>query len=382
MKQQNIRSQALDLLRFPLAVVILTIHTFNLDGITLNGEVFTFHDSMFFRELNYFIDSFLRGQSVPIYFFISGYVFFINIDRFDKGAYFRKLKNRLHTLLIPYIIWNFLAIIATLLPRMFSAFSHFISYKGGETVITLQSMLACFWMYHGEMSPLSPGDAGYEVMQSSISPINVPLWFLRELMIIVVLTPVLHYLIKKGGKAFICILAVVWFAVEHTGNDLLSLHTNSLFFFAWGAYLSINRIDMIKTFSRYFRTSVAAYIVLGILGMVSLNFFPEAELTIKRLNIVAGLVMAYNIAAWLITAKGIKPDKFLSASSFFIYVSHIIVCQKVSKVLFVCFKPSDGLEMSLMLSASVLITLGLLLAVYAGMKKFTPALLTFMTGRK
>ena len=139
---------------------------------------------------------------------------------------------------------------------------------------------------------------------------------------------------------------------------------------------------MIKTFSRYFRTSVAAYIVLGILGMVSLNFFPEAELTIKRLNIVAGLVMAYNIAAWLITAKGIKPDKFLSASSFFIYVSHIIVCQKVSKVLFVCFKPSDGLEMSLMLLTSVLITLGLLLAVYAGMKKFTPALLTFMTGRK
>ena len=114
------------MLRFPLAVVILTIHTFNLDGITLNGEVFTFHDSMFFRELNYFIDSFLRGQSVPIYFFISGYVFFINIDRFDKGAYFRKLKNRLHTLLIPYIIWNFLAIIATLLPRMFSAFSHLL----------------------------------------------------------------------------------------------------------------------------------------------------------------------------------------------------------------------------------------------------------------
>ena len=38
--------------------------------------------------------------------------------------------------------------------------------------------------------------------------------------------------------------------------------------------------------------------------------------------------------------------------------------------------------MSLMLLTSVLITLGLLLAVYAGMKKFTPALLTFMTGRK
>lgn len=76
MGKNDLRSQALDLLRFPLAVVVLTIHTFSSEGLELRGQELTFADHSLFMEINRWIDAFLRGQSVPIYYFISGFVFF------------------------------------------------------------------------------------------------------------------------------------------------------------------------------------------------------------------------------------------------------------------------------------------------------------------
>ena len=113
MGRNDLRSQSLDLLRFPLAVVVLTIHIFSSGGLTVQGSTVTFDELPFFLELNHFIDGFLRGQSVPIYFFISGYVFFLGV-KLTKEKYAQKLRNRVKTLLIPYLIWNTIAVLYSL----------------------------------------------------------------------------------------------------------------------------------------------------------------------------------------------------------------------------------------------------------------------------
>ena len=96
MSQNNLRSQSLDLLRFPLAIVVVTVHMFSarvgLDGAQFNADTFPV-----FRDVCIFIRAFLAGISVPIYFFISGYVFFVNVDVFTTERYLQKLKNRVHT---------------------------------------------------------------------------------------------------------------------------------------------------------------------------------------------------------------------------------------------------------------------------------------------
>ena len=48
----DLRSQSLDLLRFPLAVVVLTIHIFSTEGITFQGTTSNFEDYPFFMEVN------------------------------------------------------------------------------------------------------------------------------------------------------------------------------------------------------------------------------------------------------------------------------------------------------------------------------------------
>ena len=102
-------SQALDLLRFPLAVVVLTVHAFGIQGVQVYGEYHDFMSMPAYEAVYCFVMSFLAEYSLAIYFFISGYVFFLGVDDFPLGVWKRKLRNRLKTLLIPFIVWNVLA---------------------------------------------------------------------------------------------------------------------------------------------------------------------------------------------------------------------------------------------------------------------------------
>ena len=78
--RKRMRSQTLDLLRFPLAVVVLLIHTFGVEGLGVNGRAFEPEQYPLFVVVRDAIEAFLGGQSVPVYFFISGYVFFLGVE--------------------------------------------------------------------------------------------------------------------------------------------------------------------------------------------------------------------------------------------------------------------------------------------------------------
>lgn len=98
----DLRSQSLDMLRFPLAVVVLIVHTIQIDLI-LHGNRIETDDMPLLLAMKDFVTAFLSDQSVPVYFFISGFVFFLG-GRLSKQRYVRKMKNRFKSLFIPYII--------------------------------------------------------------------------------------------------------------------------------------------------------------------------------------------------------------------------------------------------------------------------------------
>ena len=61
MERNDLRSQSLDLLRFPLAFVVLIIHVFNTRGFALRGSQVSVEDMPVLLEINHIIDGFLRG---------------------------------------------------------------------------------------------------------------------------------------------------------------------------------------------------------------------------------------------------------------------------------------------------------------------------------
>ena len=368
--RSDLRSQALDLLRFPLAVVVVIDHIFS-ENLIIRGNEIDFHNAVFFKEIYCFINGFLKGQSVPIYFFISGFVFFLSVE-WSKEKYIQKLKNRVHTLLIPYLIWNTIALLMDVSQFYFASFS---SISMSSWNLTFGNILSCYWVYTVQLLGIEiPGE---------VNPIDAPLWFVRNLMIVVLCTPVLYRLMKRGNCWFVVLLGVLWFFDKYFDKyAFLNNWLSAFFFFSWGAYMSINRKDMLVEFGRYFRLSVFMYPILGISYVAAVHWCPEICKTIKSLNVFFGLLFAYNLAAWLLRKKYCKASPFLASSSFFIYVSHWLICTRLLKLLYIYLQPASSISLLFIHISTTVLTLALLLSAFYLMRRYTPALLRVLTGRK
>ena len=351
-KTQSVHSQTLNLLRFPLAIVILAIHIFNVTPANAGDVSYPVFDFV-----KTFIRSFLHWQSVPIYFFISGFVFFIGLRNWDKGKWLKKLHNRKKSLLIPYLVWNTLYLFLVL-------------YSADNLSFDIKSIFSCYWRYDGIMTGTASTDM----------PINVPLWFLRDLMLMVIISPLLYKILKKQGKLLLAFFAVLWL-VKYFGWLNIYMPAQALLFFSFGAYMSINGKDMIAEFGKYKKLSVIGYFTLGVLAMCFHND-PVVYKIIKSMLIVVGLFFAFNVAVWLLKKGYCKSNEFLASSSFFIYVAHYLVYSNVATVLRRLCAPESDIAWLLLCLTNVVLTTFILLTAYYLMLRYTPRLMSVVTGRK
>ena len=197
-------SETIQFLRFPLIVGVIFIHT----DITLpNNE--SIEDSSIWtvvENIMYLFSYVLPAACVPLFFFISGFLFFKNVD-FNLDVYKRKILSRCRTLLAPYVIWNLLGFLLFLL-------KHYNSFKDGKLCVTFVGFLNGFFMIHP--SNTNP-------------PFNFPLWFIRDLIILVVLSPLIFLLIKKMRIMFVIFLGIymLWSLLASL-EQVISLYSFSL----------------------------------------------------------------------------------------------------------------------------------------------------------
>ena len=368
MKERSLHSQALDLLRFPLAIVVLASHT--LDSLLQSSQGLSIP---IFREISYFIRGFFAGQSVPIYYFISGYVFFLGIE-LTREKYFRKLRNRVHTLLIPYLIWNSLFIIRGIVISL-PCFNAFVTNQAPLS-LTFPRLLWEFWDSGKGIRPhIDPSGSG-------IYPVDLPLWFVRDLMIVVLIAPFIWHMAKRFGHMFVIVSGVLWFILSGIPMGHANQLSTAFFFFSWGGCMSIHGKDMTSEFGRYFKISAIFYLMLGLGYVASVHLCPELKITLKSLNKIAGLVFACDMSAWLLRHGHCHVNSFLVASSFFIYVSHRTINSVILKILFFAVKPSTDFTMICVFVSAIIICVGVLLGTFYLMRRFMPSVLYVLTGRK
>ncbi len=376
--RRDLRGQTLDLLRFPLAVVIVIVHLVCAGGFVVQGQLVSADDDNVLRCVYAFIEAFLRGQSVPIYFFISGYVFFLGVE-LTKEKYIQKLRNRTKSLLIPYLLWNTLGVVALLckllpfLNRYLPATYHLhFSWHG---------LLSCYWIYDHTLVP-DPVTETY-VDNLFCAPIDVPLWFVRELMIVVLCTPILYYLLRRVRGYAVAALALAWAGVGFTHYSHLHMTLTAFFFFSFGAVMSICGRDMLVVFKKYHTASMVLYPTLATMGMFSTMYMPEyVTEIIKTVTICAGLLFAYNLSAWLLQHQWCTVRPLLVRASFFIYVAHLFLGLKVTRLLYVLLTPTTAIGIFSIDVASIIINIGVLLGVYYLLSRLCPATLRLLTGRK
>lgn len=359
-RRNNIRSQSLDLLRFPLAVVVASIHVIASRSYPLESTHMVHVEKMEGADWFFaFFDAFLRGQSVPIYYFIAGYVFFLGIE-LTMDTYAHKLRNRTHSLLYPYLSWNALAILVTFslyLPEMQPLFHPDRMFR---LDFSAKGLLECFWnSWYGIFSRIQEFPAG-----GGTYPQDYPLWFVRDLMIIVLGAPVIAIMLKTTRSYAVILLGLAWLALSPVKTGHPGQILTGVFFFSWGAYMSYNHKDMMVLFRRWSNTAIATYLVLGLLHIGASFKWPEACSVIKSLNAIAGMVMAYGIAARLIESKKVKVSRFLSAAAFFVYAGHGIFVAYFNMLFFRLFSPMHIWSVALCYLLTLICTVGMLLMIF------------------
>ena len=187
-----------DQLRFPLIVLVVYIHSivYPVNFETINFASISYNDLWELIRLS--VGNIISGVAVPIFFFMSGYLFFLRLERWNWTIYNQKVKNRIKTLLIPYFIWNSLAIV-------FSAV--ILCYNNG--ILSILDFLRdnhylnLFWSCNvsgiGRLNEIG-------LSTSNSFPYLIPLWYLRELFVLFLLSPALFFVLRKlkWGGYFCC----------------------------------------------------------------------------------------------------------------------------------------------------------------------------------
>ncbi len=219
MNNNNKTTKAIALLRFPLAFGIVLLHC--------NGAV----------EGKMLVTRMLWEVFVPMFFAISGYLYFIRGGIFDISVYVKKTKKRFWSLFVPYVIWNIIAI-----PFMTLLKINTLMHEGGVKLIlkyllgTLADPIKVFW---GVYEVTNTDVFGNDIY--SLWCMDFPLWFVRDLMLIVLLAPLIYLFIKKLG---IFGLALLLIPVAIGLRPIVTPRLTSLFYFMFGAFFSINSMNV------------------------------------------------------------------------------------------------------------------------------------------
>lgn len=368
----ELQSRTIALLRFPLIVGVVLIHSYTKE-IPLGGETLQVAgnpDFPLFSTFAFYISQVISRLAVPMFFFFSGYLFFCKLPSagFTFDTYKQKLKKRARTLLVPYILWNALVLLFTFSGQV----AKWLMGEGGESKRVWDYSLSDFFYVFWDRRMI----AGQEALDVDRFPLDYPLWFIRDLMVVMLFSPLIYFLIRKLRHYVILIPAALWFF--KCWPEVPGFSAASWFFFSAGAYFSIWGRNFVSDFRRLFPASIVLYLFVSV---ADLYFQSETWHTyIHQTGILIGIPAAISLTAWFIQRGTWRETPFLAASSFFVYAYHAYPLSTLSFVLYRILRPaSDAMFLFLYILRPLLIIL-IGLGIYYMMKKWMPKVAGVLTG--
>ena len=372
-RYSDLQFKVFDWLRFPLIVGVVFIHCF--------GRPFDY-DALDFAHLtgidyyNLFrvsISQVLTHVCVPTFYLISGYLFFIGLEKWNWNNYLNKLKKRARTLLVPFLIWNTICILLTL----FSVIRH-------EGWIGIQSFFEDngYWRLYWNCKHWNLDRTNWlGGANPSTAPYLIPLWFLRDLIVACISSPLLYLLFRLTRKWGILLLIICYISgvfITFPGFSVMAF-----MFFGIGGYCRINKINvtMVTYNLRYH-----IYIVAAILWIVCTMFNGHNTKTgdmIYPFYVIVGCMATINIATYFVNNNKIRIPVVLSKSSFFIYLLHCNMV--VGIVATVVWRLLDETNVILLVLGYLLIplfTVFICFAIYLLLNKYTPFLCKILAGNR
>lgn len=303
-----------------------------------------------------FISGMMGRCAVPLFYVISGYLFFLRVPEGMKSIY-GKMRKRVGTLIVPYIIGCL----------FFVGFGVLMAVLPGVSKYMNSSVMPLFSKPIGEILRSIFYDAG------NGTPCAFQLWFLRDLILIVATSP-LWYLLLKHLR---WILVVTCFGLTY-------LHIQFIPFFALFWFLFGGQLVQVK--NKYGGASLTVFtiVVFLFLSVVQL-FMPDMidwEL-VKIPIIILGLISILGIYD-MVLGKDFKlsEHRWLATAcqfTFFIYLFHEPTLNIVRKLIVVVLGKNElGYLTSYLISPWIFTVC----AVFTGLlfRKYLPRVYDVCTG--
>lgn len=334
-------SQTINSLKCILCISVVFIHS----QITPMGGG---NNLVFFKIQHFLADTFLDHTCVPLFFCISGYLFFLKLPQKEYVQYFlNKIYSRVRSLLIPYLLANFFTILLL----------WFLSYFLDRNFIPdgYKSVYSIF--------------VGHSVHNL---PIDMPLWYIRNLLEITIISPIIYIAVTKAPVPYFLLLTILWLFFDYT--FFYSLSASHILYFSLGSLLAVKG----KDFVLFFRPEKWGFLYLLIYIIVLLLVeFTNSSLLLKISILISFPAWVY--FAYTITANNVNIEDFFVTGSFFVFLYHYYIPGYIYRIFFYII-PQNNLSLMLLFIAVPIITTTLLLLVYKILHKYLPKFTSLLVG--
>ena len=341
-------SEAIKWLRFPLIFLIILLHCYSVQKIDGNHEIY--------QRTIYPFSLWLGETGVPAFFFISGYLFYISMKRYGQ-----KLKTRFHTLFIPYLLWNLILLSIYII-------LYAIGYPqkiNGKSMVdySIIDYLRLFW------------DRGsYD--DGNFVPLLCPLWYIRNLIIMSIFSPLFYIIIRYTRELFLIIMAIWWLSTYHN-----AFIPQTVLFFCLGSYFSIinmnplqiateNKTIVITLFGIFAAGDIFSHVAIG----------TPINLQLHRFALI------FNIPALILLAdfcvRHGYTNKLFPNSAFIVFCVHYPIVVLLRKICISKFSGSSDYVHILLYFVCVIIATLLSIGIYCILEKYFPKFKNILSGNR
>lgn len=212
-------------------------------------------------------------------------------------------------------------------------------------------------------------------------PIDLPLWFLRDLIVVTVLTPFVYGFVKHTRHYGILLLALAY--ISGVWPNLSGFNITAVFFFSTGAYFSIHGKNLVMECQCVRMASYIAAIAFLLPSIWLDGRNTPVGYILYPFYIISGVCAAFNLAADLLRKGKTKVHPLLAQSTFFIYALHTIVVLAACNFLVQHLLSGEHpLIQTIAYLLTPLLCVSACLGIFLFLKRFMPKILGILTGNR
>jgi len=346
-------SARLTALRFPLIVGVVYIHANN-DRVGVpappGGPERVVH------LVRMALSGELAAVAVPLFFLVAGFLFFVGAP-LDRAAFGAKLRRRVRTLLVPYLLWNVALALTLALVYTLPAARGLLSGAQGQFI---------------EAGPLAWADALLGVTRP---PVAYQFWFIRDLMLVVLLAPLLDLVLRRAAWVGFIGFGVPW--LTHAWPIAVPGAVGLTFFYV-GAWLA-RRAGSPFVLDRW--TAPLGVVYLALVAALVLGLTGAAFPYLHQVGIVLGGVVGLGATRLVLDRPRVDGALArLAASAFFVFAAHepllTLARRSLAKL---SGPPGPALDLALYLVLPMVV-IAVLVGLHRALRRVAPRFVDTLTG--